>query len=234
MKLSFSIKRIMDYPTEIEIEELPAFQEIVLDIKPVFSNRILEFTENTSLQSEISLTYHIAGEPRTTARAFPLTLYERHAMTWDRREKVAAFVTPRDPVVADFSRSVVQQYVNAYSNLHPSIVYGRAIFAALGVYGLTYIVDPTSPYQEFSENAARVDYLQFPRDTLNRKSGDCDDLSILFAALMENIGLRHRACGCARPYIRHVQHWSAGGRQKDTGIPGPPPCDSQRECLDTS
>lgn len=189
VKLSFSIKKIMDYPTEIEIEQIPARHEMVLDIKPVFSNRILDITENTSVQSEISLTYHIAGEPRTVARTFPVTLYERHAMTWDRKEKIAAFVTPRDPAVADFSRSVIQPYVDAYPNLHSSIVYGRAIFAALGVYGLSYIVDPTSPYQEFSENVARVDYLQYPRDTINRKSGDCDDLSVLFAAAMENIGI---------------------------------------------
>jgi hypothetical protein len=50
-------------------------------------------------------------------------------------------------------------------------------------------VDPSSPYQEFSGNTARVDYLQYPRDTLARKSGDCDDLSILFVACMENIGI---------------------------------------------
>lgn len=187
--LSFSIKKVMDYPTEIEITELQPKQELTLDIKPVFSNRILEITENTSLQSEISLTYHVGGEPRKAARTFPITLYERHAMTWDKKEKIAAFVTPRDPVVADFSRSVIQPYVDAYPNLHPTIVYGRAIFEGLGVYGLSYIIDPTSPYQEFSENAARVDYLQYPRDTISRKSGDCDDLSVLFAAAMENIGI---------------------------------------------
>lgn len=187
--LRFSLKKVMDYPSEIEITELKPREELTLDIKPVFSNRILEITENTSLQSKISLTYHVAGEPRTADRTFPVTLYERHAMTWDKKEKAAAFVTPHDPVVADFSRSVIQPYVDAYPNLHPTLVYGRAIFAGLGVYGLSYIIDPTSPYQEFSENVAQVDYLQYPRDTISRKSGDCDDLSVLFAAAMENIGI---------------------------------------------
>ena len=91
--------------------------------------------------------------------------------------------------MADFSRAVIQPYVDAYPNLHQSIVYARTVYAAMGVLGLAYIVDPTSPYQEFSENTARVDYLQYPRDTLVRKSGDCDDLSILYAACMENIGV---------------------------------------------
>ncbi|MEK6698345.1 MAG: 6-bladed beta-propeller [Nitrospirota bacterium] len=189
VKLRFSIKEFMDYPTELEIESVPPKREMSFELKPVFSNKILDVTENTTLQSELSLTYHVAGEPRTVARSFPVTLYERHAMTWDKTAKIGAFVTPKDPVVADFSRSVIQPYVDAYPNLHQTLVYARAVYAALGVYGLTYIIDPTSPYQEFSENAARVDYLQYPRDTLARKSGDCDDLSILFAASMENIGV---------------------------------------------
>jgi hypothetical protein len=110
-------------------------------------------------------------------------------MTWDQKEKIGAFVTPKDPPVADFTRGVIQPYVDAYPNLHPSLVYGRTLYAALGVYGLSYIVDPTSPFQEFSEKEAAVDYLQYPRDTLARKSGDCDDLSILFSAMLEDIGI---------------------------------------------
>jgi DNA-binding beta-propeller fold protein YncE len=189
VKVRFSIKDFMDYPTEIELEEAPANQQVELQLKPVFNNRILEVTENTPLQSEISFTYHIAGEPRTVTRTFPVTLYERHAMTWDRKEKIGAFVTAKDPVVADLARLTVQPYVDAWPNLHSSIVYGRAVYGALGVLGLTYIVDPTSPFPQFSENVAAVDYLQYPRDTLARKSGDCDDLSVLFTAMMENIGI---------------------------------------------
>ena len=189
VKLSFMVKEYMDYPTETEIEELLPMQTVELPLKPVFSNKILGVTENTSLQSELGLTYHVAGEPKTVTRSFPLTLYERHAMTWDQKTNVGAFVTSKDTAVADFTRLVVQPYVDAYPNLPSSLVYARAVYDALGVYGLTYIIDPTSPFQEFSEKAAAVDYLQYPRDTMARKSGDCDDLSILFVACMENIGI---------------------------------------------
>lgn len=188
-KLTFSIKDYMDFPTEIAVPEIGPKQEMDLLVKPVFNNRILEVTENTPLQSEIALTYYSAGEAKTVKRSFPVMLYERHAMTWDQKEKIGAFVTPKDPPVADFARGVIQPYVDAYPNLHPSLVYGRTLYAALGVYGLSYIVDPSSPFQEFSEKATVVDYLQYPRDTLARKSGDCDDLTILFASALENIGI---------------------------------------------
>lgn len=189
VKLSFSIKNFMDFPTEQIIEKIAAKDEVLVSLHPVLNNKILEVTENTPLQSEIALTYFMDGVANVLSRTFPLTLYERHAMTWDRKENIGAFVTPKDPAVVDFTRGVIQQYVDSFPVLPSSLVYARAIYDSLGVLGLTYIVDPTSPFQEFSEKAASVDYLQYPRDTLARKSGDCDDLSVLFAASLENIGI---------------------------------------------
>ncbi|MBT3272396.1 MAG: tetratricopeptide repeat protein, partial [Spirochaetales bacterium] len=46
-----------------------------------------------------------------------------------------------------------------------------------------------SPYQELSLDSFSVDYLQFPRQTLLYKAGDCDDLSILYNALLESAGV---------------------------------------------
>ncbi|MHB8845059.1 MAG: 6-bladed beta-propeller [Nitrospirota bacterium] len=188
-KLTFAIKDYMDFPTEIEVPEIGPKQEMDLLVKPVFNNRILEVTENTPLQSEVALTFYIDGEAKTVKRSYPVTLYERHAMTWDQKAKLGAFVTPKDPPVAEFARGVVQPYVDAYPNLHSSLVYARTLYAALGVYGLSYIIDPTSPFQELSTKTGAVDYLQYPRDTLVRKSGDCDDLSVLFLSALENIGI---------------------------------------------
>jgi tetratricopeptide (TPR) repeat protein len=51
------------------------------------------------------------------------------------------------------------------------------------------VVDPKTPFAEFSASDTSVDFLQFPRQTLEYKAGDCDDLSILFAALMESVGI---------------------------------------------
>ena len=141
-------------PRRSRSSRLPAKQQVELQLKPVFSNRILEVTENTPVQSEIALTYYIAGEPRTVTRSFPVTLYERHAMVWDQKAKLGAFVTPKDPPVAEFARAVIRPYVDAY----PEPAFRRwsmpaRIYEALGVLGLKYIVDPTSPFQEFSENS---------------------------------------------------------------------------------
>ncbi|HOS38851.1 MAG TPA: tetratricopeptide repeat protein, partial [Spirochaetota bacterium] len=35
-----------------------------------------------------------------------------------------------------------------------------------------------------------IDYVMFARETLKRKAGDCDDLTVLYASLLESIGIR--------------------------------------------
>jgi tetratricopeptide (TPR) repeat protein len=59
---------------------------------------------------------------------------------------------------------------------------------ALAAYGLGYETDPYSNYASAKDGDV-LDFLQFPRQTLEYKSGDCDDLSILYCALLESVGV---------------------------------------------
>lgn len=60
---------------------------------------------------------------------------------------------------------------------------------SLTEYGITHQIDPKTPFTEFSKDTLSVDFLQFPRQTLTYTSGDCDDLSILYSALLEAVGI---------------------------------------------
>jgi hypothetical protein len=64
-----------------------------------------------------------------------------------------------------------------------------AIFEAMKLHGISYVVDPKSSYAQKSAEKSSVDYLQFPSQTLQYRAGDCDDLSILTCALLESIGI---------------------------------------------
>jgi hypothetical protein len=61
------------------------------------------------------------------------------------------------------------------------------MFEALRLYGINYVVDPASSYAALSEDASGLDSLNYPYQTLYYRSGDCDDLSILFCSLLEVI-----------------------------------------------
>ena len=64
-----------------------------------------------------------------------------------------------------------------------------AIFEALSLYGLKYQIDPSSSYKDLAGQENVLDYLQFPIETLNYKAGDCDDLSVLYTAILESLAV---------------------------------------------
>src|SRR5262249_34019326 len=63
------------------------------------------------------------------------------------------------------------------------------IFDALGTLGITYVSDPNNPYSTIAETPEAVDAVSYPRETLARRTGDCDDTTVLLAALLGNVGI---------------------------------------------
>jgi hypothetical protein len=131
------------------------------------------------------------GRTRESTRQATIRLYNRNAMTWDDDRKAAAFVTPRDENLQRFASSVaglVRAEGPAAMNLNLRIAMG--LYEALAIHGLGYVVDPDTPaYIEASTDTTVVDFLQFPGQTLSFHGGDCDDLSILYASLLEAVGI---------------------------------------------
>jgi len=118
-------------------------------------------------------------------------------MTWDDDKRAAAFVSTKDPAVLKFSKNVTSYVKDKASKaINKNFLTALALFESLKLYGMSYAVDPTSPFTERSKSKTAVDYLQFPPQTLNYKAGDCDDLSILYAALLESLGVRRPSSPC--------------------------------------
>lgn len=186
IKVAFTLKEFMDFPAEVEITNLGPHSSEELVLKAVFNNLILNFTEDTSVQAEIVATYYKNQQEVKHSKIQPLRVFEKHRMLWNERERFAAFVTPKDPVILEFGRTIASQY----SQYADSILYAGMIFDALGVAGISYMQDPSNPYQVISGQTEFVDYIQYPRETLSRKAGDCDDLVALYGSLLESLGIR--------------------------------------------
>lgn len=123
-------------------------------------------------------------------RTETVKVYDRNAMTWEDDRRAAAFVTSKDPTVLRLSKAInsaVRDNPSPAASLDFRLALG--VFEELGLYGLRYTVSPTGSYAEASVNKFAVDFLQFPRQTLEYKGGDCSDISILYAALLEALGI---------------------------------------------
>jgi len=188
IKVSFMLKDFMDFSTEGKIDKLMPGESEELVLKAVFNNSILTLTEDSSVQAMIEASYFDNGKRVTYSKNPTVNVYDKHRLSWSERERFAAFVTPKDPPIVNLVRAVVGEFKETKDESQLA----AALFDALGVYGLTYIQDPSNPYQVSSGKGDAVDYIQFPRETLERKSGDCDDLVAFYSAGLESMGINTR------------------------------------------
>jgi len=191
IELTFYVKQYMDNPKSAETPEtLGPGEKAEIDICSLFTSDILEVTEGKKVSALINLSYTLDGEEKTEEFVESITVNNRNAMTWDDDRKVCAFVTAKDPAVMRFSKNVSGYIQGAGSRATcRTLRQAMAVHEALDIFGLSYIVDPTTPYEELSRQASVIDYLQFPKQTLEFKGGDCDDLSALYAAMLESLGI---------------------------------------------
>jgi len=187
LKLSFFIKEYMDFPVTREITELKAKTFVEVPLNATFNRKVLDIDEDTRVLVVATLAMADArdGSQEVTQA---MTLYGRNALVWSQSEMVGSFITPRDDTLRNFVRDAVNRYSTpAQSVLNRPLSQAATLFNTLSALGLRYQPDPNLPYSRLK--ADQVDYVQFPRETLRLKSGDCDDLSVLLAAALENLGI---------------------------------------------
>ena len=191
IRVNLFVKQYMDSPKECAVlETLGKGEEQTLELSALFNEGVLEITEGTKVAADITVDYKYKGQQYRHTKVETLSLYDRNATRWDDDRKAAAFVTAKDPVVLKFSKStagIVNE--SGMKAVNENLRMAMAMHEALSLFGMSYVVDPTTPYAEFSQKTTAVDYLQFPKQSLEYKAGDCDDLSILYCALLESVGV---------------------------------------------
>jgi len=188
LKLSFQIKEFMDFPATVDIASIGANETRKIDIRATFNNRILEVDEDTGVQVEVRLTYLRDGQKDDITLTQPMTIYGKNAIVWGDSAMVGSFVTPKDDTLRDYVRQVVNEFQPDPGPLNDKLISAMAFFSSLTALGANYLIDPNTPFTELRDG--QIDYVQFPRETLRLKSGDCDDLSVLISAGLENLGIK--------------------------------------------
>jgi tetratricopeptide (TPR) repeat protein len=186
-----NIKQFMDAP---KTENLPgtlapgASRDI--DLYALFTDKVLSLTEGTKVAAEITISYTIDGRRYESGSVETMSVMGRNAMTWDDNRKAAAFVAAKDPQVLGFSRGITSFVRSKEARaINDKLVAAMALHEALDLYGLNYTPNPVTPYTEASKRTDVIDFLQFPIETLKYRAGDCSDISILYASLLQAAGI---------------------------------------------
>lgn len=81
-----------------------------------------------------------------------------------------------------FAKNILKEYKAELDNIAEEL----AVFSKIKilfntfVQHMIYVSDPRSS----------VEFVQFPQETIDRKGGDCDDLSVAFSSILESVGIQ--------------------------------------------
>ena len=186
-----NIPAFMDLPQRQQApESLEPGEEVTFDLRVLFNNSLLSVTEGTRVAAQIAVSFRDEDETTSYSVNTTLSVTNRNAMTWDDTRKAASFVTAKDPAILEFAKGVAGVVrAGGRSAVNANLRTAMAMLEAFNLCGLDYVIDPTTPYIELSENPLAVDFLQFPVQTFAFGAGDCDDLSICYTASLEAVGI---------------------------------------------
>lgn len=191
LEIAFFQPGYMDAPTPVaSIPVLSAHGSIDVPLLAAFNQEVFRTEGSTPLAGELSVKYRYRG--RAVEQKFPLSydLMDRTAIVWDDDRKVGAFITPADSALRNYATFVRQSLkTETLAQLNAPLQTAGQIYAGLGKLGLLYQADPSTPFIKAQSGAVAVDSVSLGRATLARGSGDCDDLTVLFAGLLESVGI---------------------------------------------
>jgi len=180
VRLEISLGELSGGAQTLRVGTVPAHGRVEVPLKLVLErSKLLEVSQRRPARADMAIL--TGGERQSFTE--PVVLWDRNAIDWNVGDSVAAFVTHKDPVVRAFADRALKLEDGLPGSLPSSVRSAAAVFDAILSLGVQYRKDPLSPY-----GAQAIDTVQFPRETLQRRAGDCDDLSTLYAAVMQAAG----------------------------------------------
>jgi tetratricopeptide (TPR) repeat protein len=172
------------------VDLIPKGRSASLPLYADFSADILSFTENARISGEALIRYRILGQEKEVVRSARVQVYSRGAFLWNDPAGLAGFVSPTSPEILEYAK-----YLTGLARNHQRAALNRNhqfavfLFEGLRASGVRLSDIPESAYREHRSSGS-LDTVQFPFQTLSYRTGDLDDLGVLYAALLEAVGIR--------------------------------------------
>jgi hypothetical protein len=191
LSVRFFAPGLMKAPTDATASPaLGVGQSMDVGIRAIFDSSVLDRSEGISVPAELTVQYTSGGKSYSEAVTRPIGILNRNALRWTDDKKVGAFMVINDPAFLRFSGQVMGMVDDTTTPLLTrSFLSAVRMFAALDAAELRYVVNPSSPYESLSRDSTAIDFVRFPVETLDAKSGDCSDLSVLYDSLLESVGV---------------------------------------------
>lgn len=175
--------RVIPYsirPKKSETMKLERNEVKDIPVTAIFSPSISDVSSRQPAVLEIRIEGR-GGATITKEVNEQLTIHSRNA--WNGEiDKLGLFVTPDDEEILTLSRRLAKTVRDSINPVIGNLTIAEAIFTELHQRGIYYQSDPNIPFY-------RDDRVQFAKETLKLGSGDCDDLVVAYASLLESLGI---------------------------------------------
>jgi transglutaminase-like putative cysteine protease len=193
INISFFMDTYMNQPwTFAVLPKLRPGESVEVPVTALFNEAMMNLTETVNANAVLSIQYRSLGARKETSLSMQMPIFHRNTLSWDDDRRAAAFVSPDDFAARFFARYVaaaVNSKPLAVSNVPPNVVHAAALFEALRLYGISYVVVPATSFVNVSADESVLDNVSFPYQALYYRGGDCSYLSILFCSLLEALGI---------------------------------------------
>lgn len=191
VRVSFFQNMFMDSPTpSARIDVLEPGESRTIELRASYNGQVFSTEGVTPLTGEVVVSYLSRGRPAEQRESVTYDLHDKTALTWTDDRKMGSFITSSDSAIRNYASFIRQSgRESVIDSASESLQIAMLAYHALVELGVIYQVDPTSPFTSVQNNVQVVDSISLPRDTLVRLTGDCDDLTALYATMLESVGI---------------------------------------------
>ncbi|MFN0031364.1 MAG: tetratricopeptide repeat protein [Flavobacteriales bacterium] len=188
--VSVMVPELMTQPTEIKVPTLTGYSNTTIELAAIFTDKILSYTSDETMQMQVEVKYNSGGKEQVITKLQPFTLHSRNAISWRDKRCLAAFVSPSESSLIDYNKKADQIFKEEKTyGLNKNMLKALQLYTLLHQDNIVYSADPLLNFATVSTNTDILDFMQYPSETLKRKSGDCDDLVALYCSMLENAGI---------------------------------------------
>jgi len=197
-KISYKMGDLTDWNSGEEYAEIRPGQT-VRDYcwPPMDPQKVQAITTKTPVELTVKYDYQGLAEPEEQSEKlfllgkndFVFTSLKKEdivtfADNFDNYRFVAAFITPNEETTKSFANTIAGGLITRQVDGDALAAFKNA-FDALRAHGVKYIMEPEGFW-----TGTASQYIQYPKETIDRKSGTCLDLAITMSALMEAVGVK--------------------------------------------
>lgn len=191
VEVLFNQSGYMDGPTPAaRVPAIAPGESRNVQFPAAFNASVFDVEGVTPLTGQVIVRYRY--DDRAVEQTQPVTydLYDKTSLTWNDNRKMGAFITPADSSIRNYASEIARSVRDdTVPGIPDELQFAMQAYHALADRGMLYQPDPSSPFAQVQEDTVVVDSVSLPRDTINRITGDCDDLTALYNTILETRGI---------------------------------------------